>query len=318
MQLKELLDQQTDLNKELVELRMTEPEARVGELTDAAEERRLRASTRAALLTRSEFTKQNDLYKDEIKELKKQVRDFEDAEKARLAEAKPAGAGADVGRLKAENESLRKQLKQAEKRVEPRSAPAVDRSVDGRGADARVEELEAQGAIVSSRDGVDRAVAQLRRELDTETAQSKVLQQRMQAQRTADQSGDETKLINELLADLTGLIVTSVVRNPSQGIHVTYHCVLADSRPRNKPGTVRLSASVLVDRADAPRSPLHAQLRQRTMPRLRAGARRAQRRGHHRAAEGDRRDLAQDDPLLAHVVTSVLPQAVRARRCRSR
>ena len=245
MQLKELLDQQTDLNKELVELRMTEPEARVGELTDAAEERRLRASTLAARLTRSEFTKQNDLYKDEIKELKKQVREFEDAEKARLAEAKPAGAGADVGRLKAENESLRKQLKQAEKRVEPRSAPAADRSADGRGAEGRVEELEAQGALVSSRDGVDRAVAQLRRELDTETAQSKVLQQRMQAQRTADQSGDETKLINELLADLTGLIVTSVVRNPSQGIHVTYHCVLADSRPRNKPGTIRLSASVL-------------------------------------------------------------------------
>ena len=50
MQLKELLDQQTDLNKELVELRMTEPEARVGELTDAAEERRLRALIHARLV----------------------------------------------------------------------------------------------------------------------------------------------------------------------------------------------------------------------------------------------------------------------------
>ena len=90
--------------------------------------------------------------------------------------------------------------------------------------------------------GSDAAVAQLRRELETETAQSKVLQQRMQAQRADDQPDDNIKLINDLLIDLTGLLVTGVELNPSTGIHVTYHCVLSDSRPRTKPGTVRLSA----------------------------------------------------------------------------
>lgn len=79
-------------------------------------------------------------------ELKKQVKELEEAETARLETSKPAPSSSDAGRLRTENEALRKQLKRAEGRGDAKGAPA-----DNGKADGRVAELEAEGASTNDR-----------------------------------------------------------------------------------------------------------------------------------------------------------------------
>lgn len=240
MQLQQLLTQERELNKELLQIRSTEPEDRLSELVVAAEDRRLRASygSLAALSP----------YRVSKAERSVQERDCGAQEASQGARGSGDGAAGDVqaGTLELGRGAIEDGERGAAKAVETgRGTRRCEGRAGGQRQGRRAGRRAGSGGCVDKRQAaLTGAVAQLRRELETETAQSKALLQRKQTQRTGDQPTNAEKLTAELLTDLTGLTITSVEENPSDGIFVTYRCLLTDSRPMTKPGAVRLSVSL--------------------------------------------------------------------------